>query len=411
MSNGTAGTTGTPILGGPGIPASNLGERTGVRDADPPVTATQGEELRSQGVLATCDGFVSDYRNLRISKAGALANIYATLVAEINEEGEAVERPFGRYIAILENHDQFIGAAGKRGTRDRSTSPEGPDDNEHEDDEGEEGEREEYSGRKRARLDSTSDGSKPAYPWNTTGASPRVTLSVALEKTRKLLKLYAIDPKGAKSSLLNEPDCPEFPDGEWKNILAGRAVNLDNVLSGYHSVSNNDEHIEILGDLEFKVPSVTPNKVVKTTGDWSIAWNKTVRATVFAFPHRSRELSSYGETIINLFGATHVNFHSRVIAFDRAVRRRVGSRRDVELTDLHEFLDLRTSHMDNIGAAVVHSGDGPMRGTPCKKTEPCNRWNQGLCTLDEATCRRLHICNICREKGHKGPKCTSASQI
>jgi hypothetical protein len=77
-----------------------------------------------------------------------------------------------------------------------------------------------------------------------------------------------------KSSLLNQPDCPEFPDGEWKNILTGCAVNLDNVLSGYHSTSNNDEHIEILGDLEFKVPSVMPNKVVKTTGDWSIAWNK-----------------------------------------------------------------------------------------------------------------------------------------
>jgi hypothetical protein len=228
------------------------------------------------------------------------------------EGSKAVERSFGRYIDILENHDQFIAAAGKRGTRDRSISPEAGREREEEEEE-EEGETRPVH--KKARLGASSDSSKPAYPWNATDVE-RVVLSVDLEKTRKLLRLYSSDPKGAKSDLLNQPNCPEFPDGEWKNILAGRAVNLDNVLSGYHSTSNNDEHVEILGDLEFKVPSVSPNKVVSTTGDWSIAWNKTVRATIFAFPHQSRELSGYGETIINLFGATHVNFHVRVIAFD-----------------------------------------------------------------------------------------------
>jgi hypothetical protein len=81
-----------------------------------------------------------------------------------------------------------------------------------------------------------------------------------------LLKLYTSDPKRAKSDLLNQPDCPEFPDGGWKNILAGHAINLDNILSGYHSTSNNDKHIKIVGDMEFKVPSVSPNKIVSTIG-------------------------------------------------------------------------------------------------------------------------------------------------
>jgi hypothetical protein len=71
------------------------------------------------------------------------------------------------------------------------------------------------------------------------------------------------------------------------------------VLSGYHSTSNNNEHVEILGNLEFKVLMVTPNKVVSTTGNWSVAWNKTAHATIFAFLHRSKELAVYGKTIIS----------------------------------------------------------------------------------------------------------------
>jgi hypothetical protein len=176
--------------------------------------------------------------------------------------------------------------------RDCSPSPEGCEDNKPEDEDWEEGEKATHPDHKRACLDSMSDSSKPVYLWDTTD-SIWVTLPIGLEKTQKLLKLYTSDPKGAKLSLLNQLDCPEFPDGEWKNVLAGCTINLDNVLSEYHSTSNNDEHIEILGDLEFKVPSVTPNKVVKTTGDWSIAWNKTIHATIFAFPHRSKELYSH----------------------------------------------------------------------------------------------------------------------
>jgi hypothetical protein len=404
MADGTTGTTGTPILGGPGVTASNTritgSGRASALDVDAFITASLAEEPAAASVLATCDGHVSDYRSLHVSKASALANIYTTLVGAIPEGGEAVEKPFSRYIGIIENHDQFIAAAGKRGTRDRSPTPE--EDNE-------EGEKEMHPAGKRARLDATSDSpTKPAYAWNTTLAI-QVLLPVNLEKTRRLLELYTKDPKGAKADLLNQPNCPEFPDGEWKNILAGHAVNLDSVLSGYHSTSNNDEHIEILGNLEFKIPMVTPNKVVSTTGDWSVAWNKTARATIFAFPHRSKELANYGETIISLFAATHVNFHPRVIAYDRAVRRRVGSRRDLELTDYYEFLDLRTSHMDTIGAAVVHTADVREQSVPRKKTEACNRWNQGLCMLDDATCRRMHVCNICKEKGHKGPKCPTST--
>jgi hypothetical protein len=173
----------------------------------------------------------------------------------------------------------------------------------------------------------------------------------------------------------------------------------------YYSTSNNDEHIKILGNLEFKVPTITLNKLITTTtGNWSMAWNKTSCATVFAFPHRRNELASYGEAIISLVGTTHITFHSCVIAYDCAVCCQVGSCHDIELTSFHKFFDLHTSHMDNIGAAVTHVSEGHTQGVPCKKQEACNQWNQGLCMLEESTCCHLHICNICSAKDHKNLK-------
>jgi hypothetical protein len=168
-----------------------------------------------------------------------------------------------------------------------------------------------------------------------------------------LLQCYATDPKKAKRSLTNSPICPEFPESEWTNVLAGRAVNLDHVLSGYYSISNNDERTEHVGEVEIKFGTISPTKVVSTAGDWSIAWNRTSRATTVAFPHRAGELGDYSEYIIGLFGATDILFHDRVIAYDRALRRRVGSRRDLELTDIHKFGDLKQLHMDSTGAAAV----------------------------------------------------------
>ena len=107
--------------------------------------------------------------------------------------------------------------------------------------------------------------------------------------------------------------------------MAGHAVNLHHVLSGYYSTSNNDEPIESIGDVEIKFGTVSPAKLVTTAGDWSIAWNQTSCAMIIAFPHQASELADYGEYIIRLFGATDVLFHDRVIAYDRAVHCRIGS--------------------------------------------------------------------------------------
>ena len=354
----------------------------------------------ANAVLASCNDILKDFYSSRVSKAVALARIYTVLldgIPDTEETGANLEEAFERYLSIIENHQNHLNEAENRGRRQRSQSPVNR---------GIEIDDEDISPPKRAKPDETQ------YPWVVSDFIHGATLSPSLTTTLELLKLYAIDPKGTKRSLVNSPSCPEFPDSEWTNVLLGRAVNLDAVLSGYYSTSNNDERIEEIGEVEIRFGTVSPTKLVSSAGEWSIAWNRASRAICTAFPHRAGELAEYAEYIIGVFAATDVHFHDRVISFDKAVRRRVGSRRDLELTNFHRFADLRSTHMDSIGAAVVQrasiaathkSGTSSARGK--KLPEPCNRWNEGLCTLENTQCRRLHVCNKCLLSGHKQDKC------
>ena len=94
----------------------------------------------------------------------------------------------------------------------------------------------------------------------------RTILQDTLSKTLKLIEVYTVDPKATKRSLVNEPDCPEFLDSEWKNIIAGRAVNLDAVLSGQLSTTHDEPKVKKFGDLEITFGAVEPTKLVKNSG-------------------------------------------------------------------------------------------------------------------------------------------------
>src|ERR1700678_1303820 len=44
-----------------------------------------------------------------------------------------------------------------------------------------------------------------------------------------------------------------------------------------------------------------------------------------------------------------------------------------------------------------------------KRSEPCNKWNDGTCGQKEEDCRRNHVCNRCEKRGHKGKECRNPS--
>ena len=190
---------------------------------------------------AACSKMVDEFRSSKISKGATLSQIHTTLVDALPEDLSTVEDSFAWYLSIIEDHEHHLTQVKQRGNKWSA------DDGEHQDD-ADEGdiERESPTSMKHAKPDDSQ------YPWVVSDFIQSVTLSPSLTATLDLLKLYTIDPKGMKRSLVNSPSCPEFPDSEWTNILAGRAVNLDAVLSGYYSTSNNDEQVESIGDVEIK---------------------------------------------------------------------------------------------------------------------------------------------------------------
>ena len=354
-----------------------------------------------QDVLVDCNGLVEGYRKGEISKAAVYVDIQSKLAKALGDDRARSDAAFGSFIATIESHDAEIGAAFRKGRpfdpEQRSPSPPvSISDERHSDEE---------PAAKRVKVDES------VYAWVRSRQDKRTVLRDTLSKTLKLIEAYTIDPKATKRSLVNEPDCPEFPDSEWKNIISGRAVNLDAVLSGQLSTTQDEPKVEKFGDIEISFGAVEPTKLVKNAGDWTIAWNRTTRAIIFAFPHRMQELTSYGEYIVNLFSVTHSSVHNRIISFDKAVRKRVGSVRNLELWDFEKFLDLKIAHMDSIGVSVVsgsskeESGKKGKRNKNWKKDEPCNKWNDGKCNQEEEDCRRLHVCNKCRKGGHKGKDC------
>jgi hypothetical protein len=317
-------------------------------DADerPPDFARSSTESNSefyQDVLIRCNALVEQYRKGEIPKALVYVEIQSKLSEVLGNDRARSDAAFGLFIATIKSHDLEVGAAAGKGRVfnpiQRSTSPPLSVSN------GDRSDEEPIT--KRVRVN------KSAYAWVSSRQDKHTALRDTLSKTLRLIEVYTLDPKATKRSLVNKPDCPKFPDLEWKNIISGRAVNLDAVLSGPLSTTHDDPKVEKFGGLEITFGAVEPTKLVRNGGDWIIAWNKTVRVTVFAFPHRLQELTSYGEYIVNLFSVTHSSVHSRVIAFDRAVRKRIGSVRNLELWDFKKFADLKIAHMDSIGVSVV----------------------------------------------------------
>ncbi|TFY54350.1 hypothetical protein EVG20_g9737 [Dentipellis fragilis] len=245
-------------------------------------------------------------------------------------------------------------------------------------------------------------------PWMQDNAA--VALDEDLEKTRKLLVCFAEDPKRVKASIVNSANCPQFPDSEWTNIIAGQAVNLDHVFSSMYSVSINTKRKERIGSIEFTVDAIAPGKTVRSHGDWVIAWERTHSATAFVFPHRMSELFAYGAHVSQFFTVLGTSHHERVIAFDKAVRIRVAERRDIRLNQAQHFVDLQTLWLLNLGTGASDLSSRPHfgRGNPTRprKRDPCQRWNEGRCPNSTADCNYVHICGKCRSSAHITSACT-----
>lgn len=350
------------------------------------------------------------FRTGQISRGKAVFALTAAIPDSFLGSGAPTESALDAYIDMLYSYDRDIASAAKRGRSfarvDAGESNEEDGDDEDGQGEGEISSREVQRG-KRRKIDE----SKCA--WIAEDFIRSSTLKPELERTLDILREFAVDPKAIKASIVNSPSCPGLPDSEWSAIITGRSINLDILLSGLYSTGA-EEKLEKIGEIEFKFGSHTPTRCVKTHGEWTIAWAKAVRGILFAFPHRAGELAVYGEYITRLFTAVVPSAHSRVIEFDKAVRKRVGEQRNLLLSDFGEFGDLRTCYIDSFGVSASNHGETKASGSAPsgtkRKKDTCNKFNAGTCTQEAGTCRYRHACGNCKRGGHVASKCTRTTE-
>jgi hypothetical protein len=235
-------------------------------------------------------------------------------------------------------------------------------------------------------------------PWVASSKATAAILPKSLRITQALLKNFRQDPKYTRSTIINAFDCLQFPESEWTNLIAGCAVDLDHVLSGLFMITQITRRAEWIRDLEIGFGTAAPTKSVKTHGDWVSAWQPTVEATGYMFPHRESKLRAYGKHILQLFAASPVELHPNIINYDKAVQIRAAQRQDLLLTDTSAFGDLYVYWIQNARSARQNhrphgqKGEGPGAS---KHRDPCQWHNKGRCPNSSNNCNYAHVCTKC----------------
>lgn len=348
---------------------------------------------------------VQEFRAGSVTKIEAILKIRDTIPQSDDDQGRI--RALGAYLRMLDSFEQYRDNAATRGGV-------------RHDDGGGRGDGEDVFGdaqtlspraAKRPRNEPSDDGDeddeesspkrKPdesSFPRIKRQASTPNKLPASIQQTKTDLQNFAQDIKFARTSLLiNSDNLPQFPQSEWTNLLTGQAVDLDNVLSGIYSISHDEKRTEKLGSFEIAI-GTSAAKTVSTHGEWVIAWNATVAATSHIFPHRDSELREYGQHIMQFFASLPIASHQLVINYDRVVRIRVASRKNLLLTDHHEFADLQIAWIHAGGAAAQSGRRSATNSGTGQRREACRKWNAGVC-------RYAHVCAKCRSNKHVSGDC------
>lgn len=293
-------------------------------------------------ITGECERVLERFRAGQISRGKAVLALTAAIPESFLGSGAPAESALDAYVDILLSYDRDVATAAKCGRSSAHVDAGGPDEGDGSDADAEVGGDVGSRGGARGKRRKI-DESKCA--WIANDAIRGRTLRPALGRTLDILREFATDPQAAKSSIINSPSCPGLPGSEWTAIIAGRSVDLDVLLAALCPTAAEDK-LAKLGDSEPGFSARAPARSVSTHGEWTTAWRRAAKGMLFAFPHRARELEDYEEHITRLFAAVAPRAHSRVIEFDRAVRERAGSQRNLLLSDYNEFSDLRTCYIE-----------------------------------------------------------------
>ncbi|KAF5379230.1 hypothetical protein D9615_005864 [Tricholomella constricta] len=255
-------------------------------------------------------------------------------------------------------------------------------------------------------------------PWHSQEILARQDGRSSCQATQTLLYTYERDPAWVRRQIIISGVAPStIPPGEWDSIFRGTAVNLDAVFSSVHHVLPPKEDVGRVGSTEIRFSNPEPSKRIRTSSDWTTAWDDVSEATTIAFPHRARELKEYGSYIRSEFSAKLPISHPKIILFDIAIRNFVGGGQRYLLTDYHLFSRFHSAiiapdGVESAGTSGTKSTSGLRYRSTGKrisgnKTEVCHRFNDAgrSCPNSPTSCRYLHACKSCGSTGHGQREC------
>ncbi|KAH9903894.1 uncharacterized protein BXZ73DRAFT_62226 [Epithele typhae] len=225
------------------------------------------------------------------------------------------------------------------------------------------------------------------YPWIVNKPIPPSSVRPIVKRLVEQYRNFSLDIMSTLTNLLNSPGLPELTACEWDNILCGRPVDLDQVfISRYPTASSS----------------------VKSSGDRFAASQDASAAYAFALPELAPVCVTYGKQIISLFASLHESLAGRVLDYDRAIRKRVASNRNLLFSDTAEFFDLRLQHIESAGATVVEASTSHVSESRQNRGSLCRRFNDGR-AHELSTCKYKHICSLCRSSSHSKSQCPTTS--
>ena len=389
-----------------------------------------------QSVNIQIDQVLKKFRNKAITKAKALSLVFLHLGIRSDQNEPEKEKAFELYSNII---DSISTLAAKRGTimsgsSGVSTRDSRPNDGEQQpvnldtsvdqqidervsnhsrrvnrdrgDESGGKSDEEDVWSNKRQRLKESD------MPWYEREVVARQTRNPSCQKSSQLLDVIGRDIKAVKRWVYTAQTAPSgFPDSEWTNILRGKPINLDHVLSSLHHIASVKENVGRLRDPEISLGSSEPTRRIQTNGEWISAWNVASRAVSFIFPHRVDELREYGEYINRQFSVKVVSAHRKIILYDVAIRNEVAGGQCFLLTDTQRFNHLYSAIVMPDGIVSEygkssHSNGGKASGS--RANTVCNRFNSGSgCKSSDVDCRFKHICKLCHRTGHGQNQCSN----
>ena len=248
-------------------------------------------------------------------------------------------------------------------------------------------------------------------PWYHRELTAHQSANPSCTKTHEILSNFAKDYSAVKHWIIIAHSAPcGFPPVEWENIIKGKPVSLDNILSSLHHISPIKENVGHAGSTEISLGRTEPTRKVKTSGEWTSAWNATIKVTTFAFPHREDELREYGDYMDQEFSSKVVSAHRKLILYDEAVRAEVGGGQRILLTDRSHFSYIYSTIVLPDGIKSQFGKGTTFTNSYAGKSQPdiCRHFNStAKCPNSSSTCYYRHICSKCKQPGHSKPDCES----